>query len=224
MGIANPVSDGAVAALLDQTDLKAGERVAELGCGNAEPARIMARRGLKVLAVDRGEAMVELARERVAEAGLSDAIKVVAGEAAAVAEREGPFRLIAALGTTQLGDFRQLAAWIAPGGWLLWGDIFWHHAPAVAASGLDYDTDEGWRHRGEEAGLELVTARISPDAEWDAYVEALTTATAAWAMANPDDPARAQIKARAAALAALYGPASRTTLGFGLYLFRKPAL
>ncbi len=221
MGIANPVSEGAITALLDRTDLAAGERVAELGCGNAEVAQLLARRGLKVLAVDRGAAMAGLARVRVAEAGLSDAVEVVAGEAGAVAEAEGPFRLIAALGTTQLGDFAQLSRWIEPGGWLLWGDLFWHQAPAVAVPGLDYDTDAGWRRRGAEAGLTLVEARISPDSEWEAYVSALTTATAAWAEANPDDPARAQIEARAAALAALYGPAGRATLGFGLYLFQK---
>jgi SAM-dependent methyltransferase len=221
MGIANPVSEGAVLAMLDQTDLKPGERGAELGCGNAEVARLLARRGLTVLAVDRGEAMADLARARVAEAGLSDRIEVVAAEAGAAAEAAGPFRLIAALGTTQLGDFGQLSRWLEPGGWLLWGDIFWHQAPTVPVPGLDYDTDAGWRRRGAEAGLRLVAARISPEAEWEAYVAALTAAAAAWAEANPDDPARSQIAARAAALVALYGPASRSTLGFGLYLFRR---
>jgi len=222
MGIANPVSEGAIQALLDQTDLAPGDRAAELGCGNAEVARVLARRGLRVLAVDRGEAMAALARERVAEAGLTDAIEVVAGEAGTVARHEGPFRLIAALGTTQLGDFAVLRRAIEPGGWLLWGDIFWHQTPAVAVPGLDYDTDAGWRRRGAQAGLRLVETRVSPDAEWADYVAALTGAAQAWAAQHPDHPERAQIQARAATLAALYGPASRATLGFALYLFHKP--
>ena len=224
MGIANPVSEEAILALLDQTDLKPGERGAELGCGNAEVARLLARRGLTVLAVDRGEAMAELARTRVAEAGLSGQVEVLAGEAGTIAEAMGPFRLIAALGTTQLGDFGRLATWIEPGGWLMWGDIFWREAPTVAVPGLDYDTDAGWRRRGADAGLDLVSVRVSPDTEWDTYVAELTAAVSTWAADHRDHPSRSQIEGRAAALAALYGPASRRTLGFGLYLFSKPNL
>lgn len=224
MGIANPVSQETLDAVLDLTDLTPGERVAELGCGNAAVAVLLARRGLKVLAVDRGAAMVELAQGKVAEAGLGDRVEVRAGEADRVAEAEGPFRLVAALGTTQLGDFNQLAEWITPGGWLLWGDIFWREAPKVqlAGGGLDYDTDAGWRRRGGEAGLELVQARISTEADWDAYIAALKAGAEGWAADHPDHPKRRLVEIRANAMAALYGPASRETLGFALYLFRKP--
>lgn len=222
MGIANPVSDDAVGAMLDRTDLTPGDRVAELGCGNAALAVLMARRGLDVLAVDRGEAMADIARQRVAAADLGDRVQVRTGEAAAVADAQGPFRLVAALGTTQLGDFGRLGGWIVPGGWLLWGDLFWVEAPATPPPGMDYDTDAGWRRRGAGAGLELVSARVSSEAEWEAYVAALTAGVRSWAVANREHPRRAAIEARAAALAMLYGPASRTTLGFGLYLFRKP--
>lgn len=225
MGVANPVSGAAITAMLDRTDLSPGERAAELGCGNAELAMVMARRGLKVLAVDRGEAMAELARSKVAEAGLTSQVEVRQGEADQIAETEGPFRLVAALGTTQLGDFARLAGWITPGGWLLWGDLFWLEVPKVhpASLGMDYDTDAGWRMRAAEAGLEVVAARISPDEDWDAYIDALKGAAGRWAADNPDHPRRRLIEIRANTLATLYGPASRQTLGFGLYLFRKAA-
>jgi len=224
MGIANPVSEAAIRAALDQTDLKPGDRAAELGCGNAAAAMVLARHGLQVLAVDRGEDMVGLARRKVAEARLDDRITVRRGEAAEIAGAEAPFRLVAALGTTALADFGQLASWIAPGGWLLWGDLLFHGEPvrAFMEAGLTYDTDAGWRARGRAAGLKLVDARISDDADWDAYLADMETGAEAWIRANPDHPGRPAVMQRAAGLAALYGPASRATLGFGLYLFRKP--
>ena len=223
MGIANPVSEDAVSAMLDLTGLEPGDRAAELGCGNGALARVLAGWGLRVLAVDRSATMADLARRRIDEAGLSKAVEVVAGDAADVAEARGPFRLAAAVGTTRLGDFDRLAKWVEPGGWLLWGDLFFRRAPvpAFVAAGLDYDTDAGWRARGQAAGLELIAARISEEADWDAYVADLMAAVAAWGRENPDAPQRPAFEARAQALAAMYGPAGRETLGFGLYLFRR---
>lgn len=224
MGIANPVSEAAIRAMLKQTDLKPGERAAELGCGNAAAAIVLARHGLKVLAVDRGEDMVQLAQSKVAEARLEDRITVRLGEAAEVAAAEAPFRLIAALGTTALADFSLLASWLAPGGWLLWGDLMFRNEPvrSFIEAGLDYDTDAGWRDRGRAAGLKLVEARISDEADWEAYLADLEAGAEAWIRANPDHPSRQAVMQRAAGLIALYGPASREALGFGLYLLRKP--
>ena len=57
IGLANPVPEAAINEALDLSDLKRGEPAAELGCGNAALAIMLARRGLRVLAVDRGEEM-----------------------------------------------------------------------------------------------------------------------------------------------------------------------
>lgn len=224
IGLANPVSEAAIGEVLDRTDLTPGDRAAELGCGGAGLAIVLARRGLSVLAIDRGEAMVELARRKVRAVGLDDRVEVRAGEAAVIAAAEAPFRLVAALGTTALGDFGQLAGLIAPGGWLLWGDIFWVETPVVKPGGdaFDYDTDEGWRARGQAAGLALVQARISDETDWDAYVSSLVRAVADWRLAEPDHPAGEAVEVRARATAALYSPENRRSVGFGLYLFRKP--
>lgn len=224
IGLANPVPESAIGEVLDLADLRPGERAAELGCGNGALAIILARRGLSVTAVDRGDAMVALARRRVADAGLSGQIAVIAAEAGAVAVREGPFRLVSAVGTTALTDFSALASWIAPGGWLLWGDLFWKSAPKVklAGGGLDYDTEEGWRARAQAARLEPFYLRISTDTDWAGYVEGLTGAVAAWAEANPSHADRHAIETRARTLAAMYAPENLRSLGFVLYLFRKP--
>lgn len=224
IGLANPVSDTAIGEALDSSDLKSGDLSAELGCGNAALAILLARRGLRVLAVDRGEEMAALAARKVEAAGLNDQVRVIHGEADAVAAGEGPFRLVSALGTTALTDFDVLASWIEPGGWLLWGDIFWREEPKVHLPqvGLDYDTDAGWRGRASRAGLELVHARISDDDDWAAYVARLKQAVEDWAAENPEHPSRSLVEARGNAIAAMYAPENMRTLGFVTYLFRKP--
>lgn len=224
IGLANPVSKVAIGEALDLSDLKAGELAAELGCGNAALAILLAERGLRVLAVDRGEEMAGLAARKVEAAGLADRVCVIVGEAAEVAAGEGPFRLISALGTTALTDFEALASWIMPGGWLLWGDIFWREEPKVSLPGgaMEYDTDEGWRGRGARAGLQLVHARVSGSEDWSSHVAGLKRAFEAWAAENPDDPGRGPAETRANAIAAMYAPENLKTLGFVLYLFRKP--
>lgn len=223
MGLVNPVSEAAIGEALDRTDLAPGDRAAELGCGNAALALLLAERGLQVLAVDRGAEMVELAQRRVEAANAAGQVQVRLGEAGDLAGQAAPFRLVAALGTTALGDFRKLATWIAPGGWLLWGDLFFRQAPAVApgGAGLDYDTDEGWRARAAEAGLALNHVRVSDDADWDAHLVDLAAAVTDWIEDEPDHPARRQVESRLAAVRALYGPANRESLGFILYLFQK---
>ena len=224
IGLANPVSEASIAALLAQTDLKPGDRAAELGCGNAALAMLLAARGLQVLAVDRGADMAALAARKVQAAGLADRVRVVHGEAQAVAADEGPFHLVSAVGTTALTDFRALASWTAPGGWLLWGDIVWRAQQGSPPSkpGLDYDTDAGWRARAADAGLTVVEARTSDEIDWAAYVTSLTSAVRAWADEHPLDPARPAIEMRARSIAAMYAPENLNTLGFVSYLFRKP--
>ena len=224
MGLINPVSEAAINEALDRTDLAPGDRAAELGCGNAALALLLAERGMRVLAVDRGSEMTDLARRKVKAGSAGERVEVVQGEAGDIAGKAAPFRLVSALGTTALGDFSKLASWIAPGGWLLWGDIYFRQAPAIApgGAGLDYDTDEGWRARAVAAGLELDHVRVSDDADWDAHLDGLTAAVSGWAKDEPDHSARARVEGRLAAVRALFSPANRESLGFILYLFRKP--
>jgi SAM-dependent methyltransferase len=53
-----------------------GDRVLELNCGTGADAIYLAQRGVRVLATDIAPAMLELARAKVARAGLADLVKV----------------------------------------------------------------------------------------------------------------------------------------------------
>lgn len=72
-----------------------GERVLEAGCGSGAGFLCLAARvpGLSVVAVERDAALVALARENAAAAGLAGQVEVVEGDVAdpALARRFGPF-------------------------------------------------------------------------------------------------------------------------------------
>lgn len=57
-------------------------RIADIGCGTGVFAVELAQRGLQVTGVDPAEAMVEVARRRVDQAGVQDHVQLICGTAA----------------------------------------------------------------------------------------------------------------------------------------------
>lgn len=74
---------------------QAGDRVLELNCGTGEDAVHLARRGVRVVATDASSAMADLARRKVADAGLAGLVRVAHASieqvAAATADEQGAF-------------------------------------------------------------------------------------------------------------------------------------
>ena len=108
-----------------------GDRILDLGCGTGEDALHLARRGVRVLAVDASEEMVAAARRKVHAAGLADRIETrragieelaaelaAAGEEAAGGPFDGALSNFGALNC--VADLRPVAAGLAaavrPGG------------------------------------------------------------------------------------------------------------
>jgi SAM-dependent methyltransferase len=58
-------------AALQRVDLRAGQRVLDIGCGAGAFLRLVADRGARVFGLDASEALIELARARLPEADLS---------------------------------------------------------------------------------------------------------------------------------------------------------
>ena len=234
--VANPVALDAILALLGRTGLPEGAVALDIGAGAGGVSVALAREfGLRVQAIERYPDMAEMIRDRAEAAGVADRVAVVAEGSATVLDRLAPTDLIVALGSTEPAGpgirsatdiFARLSDRLASSGWLLWGDLTWKGEPpeplrqVIGATG-DYATHEGWLAAAEAAGLEVVSAEIAPDADWDAFFGGADTRVRDWLDANPEDPAAPSIRRRA--------DLSRTTfafgrpwLSFGLYLFRKP--
>ncbi|MEP7334208.1 MAG: methyltransferase domain-containing protein [Actinomycetota bacterium] len=108
-------------AYVDALGLPGGTRVLDAGCGAGRLSVDLARRGLRVHAVDTAEKLVDAARETVNAAGLSDAVGVRTADVHALPFEDGTFAAVVALGLlpwvhTPARALAELARVLAPGG------------------------------------------------------------------------------------------------------------
>jgi len=68
----------------------AGDRVLEIGCGTGELAVLCARRGAHVTDIDAAPGMLDVARQRVQEAGLGDRVELHLMDASAIGDHFSP--------------------------------------------------------------------------------------------------------------------------------------
>jgi trans-aconitate methyltransferase len=234
--IANPTRLDAVRALIARTGLDDAATAIDIGAGAGVVSVVLARDfGLTVKAVERYPDMAVMIRESAEAAGVADQVEVITEGSATALARLSPTDLIVALGTTEpVGPgvraasdiFSRLAESLTAPGWLIWGDLTWKGEPPaplrqiIGATG-DYADHEGWLAAADAVGLDLVSAEIAPDADWDAYLGGADARVRAWLEANADHPAAEAIRTRADRVKAMFD-FGRPWLDFGLYLFRKP--
>lgn len=231
--VCNALSLDAVEAAVAATGLPPGARALDIGTGNAAvPIRLAERFGLAVTAVELDPGMAELARARIAADGAS--VELVEARSGEVLTACPPFDLITAIGTIEpagagLRDpaevFAGLAAHLTPGGFLLWGDVVWRGEPPEPLRQMmelnnTYADDAGWRAAAASARLEVVSARMSPDAEWDHYTTTMQAAAETWLAAYPDDEIASGVRRNADRVKAMFA-FGREHMDFGLYLLRR---
>lgn len=232
--VCNALDPEAVETAVAATGLQPGARALDIGTGNAAVAiRLAERFGLDVTAVELDPGMAELARSHIAAAGAP--VQLIEARSGEVLGAAAPFDLIVAIGTVEpAGEgvreptaiFAGLADHLAPRGWLLWGDLTWKGEPPEPLRQMmqmtnTYADDAGWRAAAETAGLEVASARLSSDAEWDHYTTTMQAAAEAWLAANPDNEAAAGVRRNADRVKLMFD-FGRPFLDFGLYLLRKP--
>ena len=88
----------ATLAWIDALDLTPDSRVLEIGCGAGFLSVALAKKGLHVYATDAAEAMIELARQHVQEAGVAKLVTVDAADVYNLNFVDGSFDLVIALG------------------------------------------------------------------------------------------------------------------------------
>jgi hypothetical protein len=117
---------------------------------------------------------------------------------------------------------------VRPGGLVLLGEGFWEGEPepayleALGARREEFRDSEGTAALGGEAGLVLLEAVPCARADWDRYEEAYAANVERFVAAHPSDPDAEAMLARIRPWRAAYLRWGRRTLGFGLFLFRRP--
>lgn len=232
--VCNGVEMATIEAAVARTSLGPGARAVDVGTGNAAVAiRLAQRFGLQVTALEFDPVMADLAAARIGASGAT--IELVVGAAADVLTTLAPPDLIVALGTTNLtgegrptpqAGFDFLASVLAPGGWLLWGDLVWLGQPSdplrqVVEATNQYADDVGWIAAAQDAGFSRVWSEMSSQAVFDAYARDAVGAARTWLEAHPNAPEAQAVRFNADRMQAVFD-FGHGLIGFGLYLFRAP--
>jgi SAM-dependent methyltransferase len=209
----NPLSERDVDEAIALLDLRPGERVLDVACGNAEVLRrIAARWEVEAVGYDRDPELIRRARARAPELEL-----MVSEE-----PPPGPFDLVVCVASSHaLGGFPTALARLRElGGQVLLGEGYWLREPSPefleALGGATRDELPGYEGLFEaaaHAGLVALWSRVATSRDWDRYE---------WTQVlNAERHGGAELLERAAlARHRLTMPGGRETLGFALTLLR----
>lgn len=234
--VCNGVEMAAIEAMIARTGLPPGARAIDIGTGNAGVAIHLAERfGFHVEAIEMGDIMMRLARERVAAAG-AERVTLTRGRSSDILEAREPVDLITAIGSTNVdgsgrptpeAGFRFLASHLKPDGFLLWGDLTWLGEPSAPLKqlvevGNQYTNEAGWVSAAEAASLIAGQVAVSSQAVFDAYSQTMIGSVSDWLDAHPDAPEVDDVRFHRDRMKTIFDY-GHGVLGFGLYLFHNPA-
>jgi len=235
LAVCNALSMARLEATVRRAGLKAEARVLDIGCAYGEVSIHLARTfDARLTAVELDPVMAAGAEARIQTAGLSERIEVRRETSTMTLAALPAFDLILAIGSTEPADkglrdpadvFAALTEHLTPGGALLWGDLFWKQEPPaplrqLVETGGYYVTHDALQAAAREAGLTVVSAEISDEAEWAVYRTAMETAITDWLDTHPDHADAPSVAATAHRIKMMLDFGA-PYLGFGLYLFRK---
>ena len=236
LAIANPLSFLAIDQAIDLLPVGRNSSALDIGCGKAEwLIRLAEQKQVSGIGVDNAALGHEAALVRLKERSVSDRIWLHCSDAAifVAAQKADSFDVVSCIGSSHaLTDAdTALEAMIRvckPGGHLILGEGYWQRSPDAAylevLGGSEKDLGS---HRdnvtlGTSRGLIARGAWVSSPTDWDQYEWAYARNIEDFARENPDDPDKNAMIERCRSWRTTYLTWGRDTLGFGLYLFRKP--
>lgn len=233
----NPISAIKVERLLDMLDLTAAARVVDFGAGKCELLiRLVERFGVEATAIEPERLFADEARRRSLGRISAERLQVheQTAEAFLCEHPHARFAAAACVGASHaFGEFSAtldaLTDRVDPGGWLIIGEGYWKQPPsreyleALGGSESELTTHANNVQRAVDKGLIPMWASTASDDDWDDYEWRYSASIEAHASQHPDDPDTPARLERIRRWRTAYLAWGRDTLGFGLYLFRKPS-
>ncbi len=233
--VCNPMSVEKLDELCRLLDLSPGAQVLDVACGKGEMLVMLAERSeIKGVGVDISPYAIADAEKKRGERVPRTALRFITlGGADYRPDEPESFDLTMCIGASWVfeghrGTLRALKDMTKPGGLVMVGEPYWLEEPSqdyLDASGDaegDFGTHYGNVTTGEEVGLTFLYSAASSHDDWDRYEGLHWLATADYARSNSDDPDLPEIEGRVSRSRQTYLRWGRDTLGWAIYLFRKP--
>jgi len=232
--VCNPMSTGKLDELVGLLGLNPRSVVLDIGCGKAELlTRLAERYEISGIGVDISPYCVMDAEQKLRERVPGAQIRILNMDGADYSPDQ-LFDLTMCIGASWVykghrGTLNALKTMAKPGALILVGEPFWLREPDdayLAAENLTRDmfgTHYDNVLVGENEGLSPLYTMVSNQDDWDRYQTLQWYAAEKYARDNPDDPDVSEMLTRVARGRTNYLQWGRDTLGWGLYLFRKPS-
>ncbi len=126
------------------------------------------------------------------------------------------------------GTLQTLKKMTKPGGLIAVGEPFWLQEPSegyLKVEGMrkeEFGTHYDNVKVGEEEGLTCIYTLVSNHDDWDHYETYQIWAVDDYIQGNPDDPDNQELLTRTKRIKETYFLWGRETLGWAIYIFRKP--
>ncbi len=232
--VCNPTSPERLDECIELLELASGAAVWEAGSGKGEfLIRLVERYGVRCTGIDISPYEVPVARERAA-ARVPDAdLRFIEADAATQPAASESVDLAVCLGASWIwggygGTLVELRRITRPGGLILVGEPYWVRDPDpayLASAGMTADmfsTLDGNLAIAREEGLTPLYLQPSPLGDWDRYQFLQLRAAERYAGNHPDDPDVPELLERTHRENDEYLRWGRDTVGWGIYLFRRP--
>ncbi len=233
--IMNPLSSSKLDLLGEICGLDPRSRVLDLACGKgALLAGFAERWGSCGVGVDIHPAFLQAAREHAETLGVSDKVSFVEADASNTDAVEGVFEVVSCLGASWIGGgatgtLTLMSRWLAPGGYLLFGECYWMDRPSQATIERHVVVGEGFADlvgtlgRFENLGLDLVEMVLASPDDWDRYSASQWLNVSKWLASHSSDPDAPEVRQIRDASRRGYLEEDRRCLGWGVFVLGELA-
>jgi len=234
----SPISSEKADEFVRSLELRPDSRALDIGCGTGEfLLRVVAHHGVRGLGIDHDARCIAAAQTAATARGFQSRCEFRRGDANSFEAKPHTFDLALCIGSTHaLGageaaypnTIERLKCLVRPAGYVLIGECYWKQEPAADYLNLIGEPVGIYRDYAENIsfaqarGLVLLHAATSSEDEWDDFESQHPSKIQSEAAANPNDPALAARMTHSRRWYDGYRRWGRSTMGFGLYLFRAP--
>lgn len=226
----SPSNDEMIDEIADLMRLSPAMTIMDIGCAKAEILiRIANRCQVKAIGIDTSEQYLAEAQAAIAVDAPGADITLEMTPAQNYHHAHAPYDAVMCISSSELfGSYdkalMEIARLAKKGGIVLMGDYYWRKDPKVQLSS-PFEVTKDYRSAieiGMQEGLTPLYASVCTQVDIDRYIWMQAQAIENYAIDNPDDADNPAMLERARHMRNLYIEYGHETLGFGLFMFRKP--
>ncbi|MGB7338985.1 MAG: class I SAM-dependent methyltransferase [Phototrophicaceae bacterium] len=226
----SPINDQMVDEIAHLMRLKAGMSVIDLGCAKAEILiRMVDTCQVKAFGADISEPYLQAAQEAIANRAPAADITLIQHDVHEYVYEPASFDAVMCINSSELFKtydeaIMEIAKYAKPGGMVLMGDYYWRKEAKADIKDSFLVTKDymGAIEIGLQEGLTPLFASVATKIDLDHYIWSRSYAIEMHAIDFPNDPDNAAMLDHSRSTRNLYLEYGHDTLGFGLFLFRKP--